>query len=504
MGIPSYFKRITETVKGVIVNKLGISTAALLIDFNCIVYNCIRSDKLPVYSKENEEKWEQCLLEEICKTLLVLWKEAGSPPCVYIAVDGVVPMAKIKQQRMRRFKSVWWIEKEYEMGVRKPGEERWDTNAITPGTDFMRRLGRRLQTLCSARTNWTVSTSDEPGEGEHKIMSWIRAGNIQTEGNIVIYGLDADLILLSCLTSELYLDEKKNPCFLMRERGEFGSVQALGDYLFLSIPVLLESFTRGKPDRKKFLMDYICSMSFLGNDFLPHGIHLKIKDGGHDRILGFLDLFHSKGKFLIDGEKLNIEVVKEFLQDLAKTEEADFFAAIEKKRKIRPMNPRNDTERLMSPIQKLPLDWFKESIFLDGKHWQEVYKSFVPEEAVHEYMYGLQWIFDYYMGKDVNRFWFYPWHLPPLWKWLAETETFLPILVEEARPLIPEEQLALVLPMESWHLVQNKGLRMLPVVLPQYFPRAFGFETLGKYWMWECEANIPILMPGRMRSVVKL
>jgi hypothetical protein len=70
--------------------------------------------------------------------------------------------------------------------------------------------------------------------------------------------------------------------------------------------------------------------------------------------------------------------------------------------------------------------------------------------------------------------------------------------------LEPEEQLALVLPMESWHLVRNSKLRMLPVVLPQYFPRAFGFESLGKYWMWECEANIPILMPGRMRSVLKI
>lgn len=503
MGIPSYFKRLTESIKGIIVNKVEGSTEALLIDFNCIVYNCIRSDKLPPYTEENELKWEQCLFEEICRTLVVLWKQSGSPHHVYIAVDGVVPMAKIKQQRMRRFKSVWWIQKEYEMGVRKPGEERWDTNAITPGTAFMRRLGIRLQTLCKER-HWTVSTSDEPGEGEHKIMNWIRAKNIQAAGNIVIYGLDADLILLTCLTSEFHLSEK-NPCFLMRERGEFGSVQALGDYLYLSIPVLMENFTRGKPDRKKFLMDYICAMSFLGNDFLPHGIHLKIKDGGHDRILGLLETFHSRGIFLIEnGERIHRGFVKEFLSELAKTEETDFFAAIEKKKKIRPMNPRNDTERLMSPIQKLPLDWFKESVFLHVENWEEVYKGFVPEEAVHEYMYGVQWVFDYYMGKDVNRFWFYPWHLPPLWNWLAKTETFLPIWVEEAQPLQPEEQLALVLPMESWHLVRNTKLRMLPVLLPQYFPKAFGFESLGKYWMWECEANIPILIPGRMRSVVKI
>jgi 5'-3' exonuclease len=89
------------------------------------------------------------LNEEVCKTLVSIWTAASRPSNVFIAVDGVVPMAKIKQQRMRRFKSVWWASKEYEMGVRKHGEERWDTNAITPGTAYMEGLGRRLQQLCA-------------------------------------------------------------------------------------------------------------------------------------------------------------------------------------------------------------------------------------------------------------------------------------------------------------------------------------------------------------------
>jgi hypothetical protein len=30
--------------------------------------------------------------------------------------------------------------------------------------------------------------------------------------------------------------------------------------------------------------------------------------------------------------------------------------------------------------------------------------------------------------------------------------------------------------------------------MPQYFPKDFSFETIGKRFFWECEANIPI--PG--------
>lgn len=505
MGIPSYFKRLTDSVKGIILQKLDISNnaAALLIDFNCIVYNCLRSEKMPAYTEENESAWENKLIEIVCEEVVNLWKAAGSPASVFIAVDGVVPMAKVKQQRMRRFKSVWWAEKEREMGVRKVGEARWDTNSITPGTAFMEKLGTALQKLCSAR-KWTVSTSDEPGEGEHKIMKWIREGGVKKDGNVVIYGLDADLILLTCLTSELYLNEKSNPCFLMRERGEFGSVQALGEYLFLSIGALLANFTRTEENRKQFLLDYICCMSLLGNDFLPHAIHFKIKDGGHDRLLQLLHDFHIQKKYVVNNEKLDIENLKMFIAELAKTEEDDFLHAIEKKKKIRPMNPRNDVERMMSPVQNLPLEWFEEKTFL-GDDWKEVYHSIVPASAVHEYVFGIQWIFDYYLGKRVNTFWFYPWHLPPLWEDIVHTKNFEEISLEnDDIPLKPVEQLALVLPLESWHLIQNSKLRAMPILLPQFYPKRFGFVSLGKYWMWECEANIPIMTPGRLRSVVKI
>ena len=89
-------------------------------------------------------------------------------------MDGVVPMAKIRQQRLRRFKSPWVSAEEVRLGKPESGP-RWDTNAITPGTAFMEKLGKALHDIRGPKVRWLVSDAAEPGEGEHKIMNQMRA-----------------------------------------------------------------------------------------------------------------------------------------------------------------------------------------------------------------------------------------------------------------------------------------------------------------------------------------
>ena len=498
MGIPSYFKKLTKSVKGILVSAPVQAVSCLLFDFNCIVYGCLRGPKMPVYKRETEDVWEKALFEEVCTELLRIWGSAGSPRSVFIAVDGVVPMAKIRQQRMRRFKSVWMAGKELEMGLRKPGEERWDTNAITPGTAFMERLAIRLRKLADEK-RWTLSAANEPGEGEHKVMAYLRSGSVDP-GSVVIYGLDADLILLTALTSETYLDTERNPCFLMRESGEFGAV-ATQPYLFLCVKTLIHAL---KLTQIESLRDYIALMSLLGNDFLPHGMTLVIRNGGHDRILRILRA--ATRRFVNENGQINMEAFHNVFMQLAATEEADFLDAIERKQKGHTMAPRNEAERIMQPVQNLPLQWKAERCFMDGKflasQWRETYKEHAPPEAIIEYKRGMQWIVDYYMGKEVDRSWYYPWHLPPLWSALAEAGSGAVPPSTSQTTLKPQEQLAMVLPIESWHLIRDAKLRGLPSRLPQMWPSRFGFMSLGKTMMWECEADVPILGPGRLRAVL--
>lgn len=494
MGIPSYFKRITESIRGILQPSCsGVSCLAL--DFNCIIYGCLRSDKLPPYSHETEVEWERVLLEEVCAAVVQIWTAAGKPRTVFLGVDGVVPMAKIRQQRMRRFKSIWLAGKEVEMGVRKVGEERWDTNSITPGTAFMERLGSRLKQLCSSR-GWILSDSNEPGEGEHKVMAFLREHT--GEGTVVIYGLDADLILLSMLTSI----GKKQPFFLMREKGEFQiKGGGFGDvpFLYLSCSALLDAlhkqYGKGK-DIAAFILDYVAVMSLLGNDFLPHSLTLKIKDGGHDRLM---ELMSAERYITVDGGPIWSEFKKLFAT-LAADEETALMDSIYKKKRMSPMKARSEAEALMMPVQCLPLEWMEENRFLESgrlsPRWREIYD--LPSEAVGEYLYGLQWIIRYYQGKPVNLHWFYPWHLAPLWETAAAAVVVAPVEVAAQGQIKPQEQLAMVLPLESWYLLRDPLLRTLPSKMPQFWPHSFGFVSLGKAWMWECEANIPILCHGRL------
>ena len=143
-------------------------------------------------------------------------------------------MAKMKQQRLRRFKSIVLEQYEIAQKVRNLNDPKWDKNAITPGTNFMKKLHKSLSKLCTKHSNWSLSGYDQPGEGEHKVMNYIR-NYTSTNNTFLVYGLDADLILLSMLHSDT------QNIFLMREEMEFNRVVIDNEkeqYLYLNISAL--------------------------------------------------------------------------------------------------------------------------------------------------------------------------------------------------------------------------------------------------------------------------
>jgi 5'-3' exonuclease len=105
MGIPSYYKRLATSIKNIVIphRKDGAFKAgALLFDFNCMIYQIIRDPKLrpfPGYADEYEAvQWEKEVCEKIVEYTLHVWREVGKPKTVFLGIDGVVPMAKIRQQ----------------------------------------------------------------------------------------------------------------------------------------------------------------------------------------------------------------------------------------------------------------------------------------------------------------------------------------------------------------------------------------------------------------------
>ena len=231
MGIPSYYKFLCDKNPKIIrkeyvknVKNVKNSKVILCLDFNCIVYYCLH--KMAPYDGDLGP-YETKLINEVCKYVEHIWKASGAEE-TYIAVDGVVPMAKMKQQRLRRFKSVVLEELEVQQGVRPFSQPVWDRNSITPGTLFMKKLDVALSELCSRHRGWKLNGFNGCGEGEHKVMAYIRS----LEGTFLVYGLDADLILLSMLNS--FSNGKEKTIYLMREEMEFNKVVS-DAFLYLSI-----------------------------------------------------------------------------------------------------------------------------------------------------------------------------------------------------------------------------------------------------------------------------
>lgn len=103
-------------------------------------------------------------------------------------------------------------------------------------------------------------------------------------------------------------------------------------------------------------------------------------------------------------------------------------------------------------------------------------------------------------------FWMFPAWIPPLWSDLARadvSEETAGSASAAAEPIKPEEQLAMVLPLESWDLVRDSSLRRLPALAPQMWPKEFGFFSAGRKWLWECEARVPVLSAERLREILK-
>jgi 5'-3' exonuclease len=451
--------------------------------------------------------YESQLIKEVCKYVEHIWRCAEKPDEVFIAVDGVVPMAKMKQQRLRRFKSIFMEPYELEYGAKVPEQKSWDKNSITPGTFFMKKLDNALNDLCKSHSGWTCSGYANPGEGEHKVMKFIREYKT-TDNTVLVYGLDADLILLSMKNSY------NQNVFLMREEMEFNSVvkdiYEKEQFLYLCIDSLKKELFI-KPE-EKYIEDYIMMMSLLGNDFVPHSISVTIKDGGYVVLFNLLKEFHKKNKFLVESGKIQWSILKEFIGVFMQNEESMIEHMCKKKKHFHTFNGKSDYEIKMAPAYALPAKWNVESSIYNGsmiQGWEEIYYSkFLhndKDRIIKEYLKGLQWVLDYYNGKPIEFDWYYPFMYVPLWKDIYNymntniIDTFLYTFTE---PIEPEQQLAIVLPPHSYNLIQNPKYKKFLERFPQFYPTKFKVHSLGKKWIYECESDIPIFSSGFLRRVI--
>lgn len=531
MGIPSFYKHLLQTIVG-LTSKTRKSPNVLALDLNCAIYHCVKKVKIP-YREDTRTKWESELIQLVLAYVKQLHTIVQPTDVIYVAVDGVAPMAKIRQQRVRRFKSAVQAVQEARIraearGVPYVPVERWDTNSITPGTIFMANLAKALREYANTNPKRIkVSPADEPGEGEQKIMDYLRKTQ---PADVVVYGLDADLIVLALWNGSV----QNIQIDLFREEVEFNGMvkqDVLGEEQFLYLDmkrlgdVLYDSYRKPGQSLSEFLTDFVALMNLLGNDFVPHGMSLKIRDEGVEKILSLYKdivapLLLRKGETF----QYNPDTLKKICSELANREADWMIKGIRKKLSTRIGSgpKRNAEEQALSCFNDSPVQWAAERGMVEEVRvpdmdkpqlrlkptWERIYDEEAlwgadPKTVARYYLESLTWTLAYYSGQPVDTHWYYPWLLPPRFQTLVSCigdELCAPN--EERSPLQPIEQLAMVLPQSSFSLLPSE-YATLPRLYPFAWPISWSLFSFGRRFLWECEPLIPLIQPSQIRDWIE-
>jgi 5'-3' exonuclease len=319
MGIPSFYRQLCRRFPTLITKGVGPPPEWLCLDFNCAMYYVL--NKMPPISGfASTSVWEEKLCRNIAAYMGELSDLAAPTKGIYVSCDGAVCGAKRRQQRLRRFKGPWnAVMEARHSGIIK--EAGWDQNALTPGSAFMAQLG---DTLVAAGATLEkrkgipvkVSTTKESGEGEHKLLAYMR---LIKPVSCTIYGLDADLILLAML---LGVDTGAD-VRLMREAQAFESAES-GGWRSLDVGGLAATMVPADKIR-----DFVCAMSLLGNDFLPRSLTHTVRDDGIPELIATLKRrVWSSGLSIVDADgKISRAGLIAFLEEWAENEERDLVVA---------------------------------------------------------------------------------------------------------------------------------------------------------------------------------
>eukprot|EP01125_Pyxidicula_operculata_P011046 TRINITY_DN360_c7_g1_i5.p1 TRINITY_DN360_c7_g1~~TRINITY_DN360_c7_g1_i5.p1 ORF type:complete len:1020 (-),score=246.58 TRINITY_DN360_c7_g1_i5:38-3097(-) len=216
MGVPYLFQWLSKKYPLSVTKHNGteeniVDCDNFYLDMNGIIHNATHGDGIKFAEGSNREIE---MKKNIFRQLDTLITFAKPKKLIYMALDGVAPRAKLNQQRKRRFLSV--VEKNRSKeNSDSTSKDDFDSNSITPGTEFMTKVSIWLREYINERLeqqeSWKslmviLSDTSVPGEGEHKMVDFIRKlkfnSNYNPNLSHVFYGLDADLIFLSLATHE--------------------------------------------------------------------------------------------------------------------------------------------------------------------------------------------------------------------------------------------------------------------------------------------------------------
>jgi 5'-3' exonuclease len=510
MGIPYYFYTVYKKYNGqndvnLMISEQDIQTIDvehLFFDYNSMIHPCAQQviRELDVDSENSTDLEEEIIENCIMYTRYVM--SILKPKNVYIMIDGVAPRAKMNQQRERRYKSRFLVVE----------DGKWDSNKITPGTEFMNKLRKKLEAFVveMSETTIRISGADEPGEGEHKMMKYITE-NLSTESKkIFIYGLDADLIMLS-----LKNVMSKNIVLIRDNTFNAKLKESERTFTYLEISQLKRGILKElETEDVKRIDDYIMLCFLLGNDFLEHLPSLRIKENGVNVLLKFYKkAINSQDKYLVNNGTIDIDVLYEIFVNIGSSEDY-FFKSVFSVYKDNAKESYRDTINLEEIQQKGHVYFHKDDYvkFNQPGYKKRYYLYYgILEEDVKElcrdYLEGLYWTLLYYDNHKHNNWsWFYKHHATPFASDVVEylknnKEEFIEYIgntpsLRETRPCSEMEQLCLVLPRESLLRVTNSNLGLEKLFrtespdIERMYPRTISVDLMHREYLWQSKLFI--------------
>eukprot|EP00981_Chlorochromonas_danica_P000482 scaffold98_cov248-Ochromonas_danica.AAC.23 len=447
---------------------------------------------------------------------------------LFLAIDGVAPRAKLNQQRARRFRAAQdrteSIEKAKQRGEVIDENTLFDSNCITPGTEFMEVVNRHLKWFIRKKMKedplWSkleviYSGHDVPGEGEHKIMTYIRdlRANAKYEPNLrhCMYGQDADLIMLALATHEPHFALLREVINFNTNRGRRSAREVVmkqtaeAQFQLLHISLLREyialDFGHNQElvmDHERVIDDFIFLTFLVGNDFLPHLPTLDISEHAFDTLINaYRELWSQSAGYIVENGEIQDLKRLEDLFAIIGQQEGDILAKREQeskefrhKQRGRMMEDIEEEEEseeakeealqaafeaalkeaiadtpsaeLTSVNKEKKEEAVEEKKDFAGRYYYEKFKvirgsstgDVFLETLMENYLQGLMWCLAYYVKGCISWTWFYPYHYGPM---LQDMKN-LQVLVERisfslGQPFTPYQQLLGCLPPASCNLM---------------------------------------------------
>eukprot|EP01119_Soliformovum_irregulare_P010105 TRINITY_DN246_c11_g1_i1.p1 TRINITY_DN246_c11_g1~~TRINITY_DN246_c11_g1_i1.p1 ORF type:complete len:1228 (-),score=492.18 TRINITY_DN246_c11_g1_i1:74-3757(-) len=402
MGVPKLYRWLVRRYPLLTKNVTQAPTSDfdnLYLDFNSIVHNCAHSSDDSITLKSEKE-----IISNVFNYIEILFGIVQPKKLLYISVDGVAPRAKMNQQRQRRFR--YSERREQQIAAMKQEgqstENLFDSNCITPGTEFMQKLTEHLRFFVDRKVStdrkWKdiqviVSGSQVPGEGEHKIAEYIRKAKTKADYDPAtshcLYGLDADLIMLALATHEPYftlIREEVSGKTRKNERTptnfEFLSISLLREYLQLEFSGISSEVPF---DLERFIDDFVFLCFFVGNDFIPCLPYLEIDDNGLNTLLDiYRRLFPIWKGYLVQAEsgKIKLDALISYFQAIAASETKQLIQAVRFEERQKALEKPEENSQVESVKQvKKEVEKKPEPVKQEAKAWGKAALSSSTEKV---------------------------------------------------------------------------------------------------------------------------